>query len=199
MYKMSEKISYIIIMNKMSFIYLILLSMALTDTYKEPAYELLNKDGRIEIRQYSEYVIAKTSIKNSNTEEDNNLFRRLGGYIFGNNVNNTSIPMTIPVITKNDNTNYEMIFFMLDAKKPEDLPEPTNKDVILDTMEIGKAISITFGMWATESRVEYYKEVLDEYILENNLEIESELMVAQYNSPWAIPPFRKNELIYKIK
>ena len=173
--------------------------MALTDTYKEPAYELLNKNGRIEIRQYSEYVIAKTSIKNSNTEEDNNLFRRLGGYIFGNNVDNASIPMTIPVITKNDNTNYEMIFFMLDAKKPEDLPEPTNKDVILDTMEIGKAISITFGMWTTESRVEYYKEILDEYILENNLEIESELMVAQYNSPWAIPPFRKNELIYKIK
>ena len=103
--------------------------MALTDTYKEPAYELLNKDGRIEIRQYSEYVIAKTSIKNSNTEEDNNLFRRLGGYIFGNNVDNASIPMTIPVITKNDNTNYEMIFFMLDAKKPEDLPRP-NKNLL---------------------------------------------------------------------
>ena len=27
---------------------------------------------------------------------------------------------------------------MLEAEKPEDLPEPTNKDVILDTMEILK-------------------------------------------------------------
>ena len=36
-------------------------------------------------------------------------------------------------------------------------------------------------------------------INENNLEINSELMVAQYNSPWTLPPFRKNELLYKIK
>ena len=28
---------------------------------------------------------------------------------------------------------------------------------------------------------------------------ESPLMVAQYNSPWALPPFRKNELLYTIK
>ena len=79
-------------MNKISFIYLILLSMALTDTYKEPAYELLNKDGAIEIRQYTDYVIARTSIENTSADEDNNLFRRLGGYIFGNNVDNASIP-----------------------------------------------------------------------------------------------------------
>ena len=105
MYKMSEKISYIILMNKMSFIYLILLSMALTDTYKEPVYELLNKDGAIEMRQYTDYVIARTSIDNTNTDEDNNMFRRLGGYIFGNNADNASIPMTIPVITNNDNKN----------------------------------------------------------------------------------------------
>jgi len=24
-------------------------------------------------------------------------------------------------------------------------------------------------------------------------------MVAQYNSPWAIPPFRKNEILVRVK
>ena len=91
------------------------------------------------------------------------------------------------------------MFFMLHVEKPEDLPAPTNKDVILDMVDIGKTISITFGMWATDTRVSYYKQILDQYVAENSLEIESELMIAQYNSPWAIPPFRKNELIYKIK
>ena len=43
------------------------------------------------------------------------------------------------------------------------------------------------------------KKILDQYIKDNNIEIVSNLMVAQYNSPWALPPFRKNELIYKIK
>ena len=36
-------------------------------------------------------------------------------------------------------------------------------------------------------------------INDNKIEVLSELMVAQYNSPWAIPPFRKNELIYRVK
>ena len=187
------------VMIKSVFIYLILLSMALSDTYKEPDYNLIKKDGKIEIRQYSEYVIAKTSLDQGDMEENNNMFRTLAGYIFGGNTDNQSIPMTAPVITQNNGSDYDMIFFMLDVDNPDQLPEPNNKNVVLENMEIGKAVTITFGMWATESRVEYYKELLDEYILENNLKIDSDLMVAQYNSPWAIPPFRKNELIYKIK
>ncbi len=176
-----------------------LLTITMASTYKEPSYTVIQKNDNIELRQYSEYVIARTSIKNGNLDENNNMFRNLGGYIFGNNKENISIPMTAPVITTNNDTSYDMIFFMLDAKTPEDLPEPTNSEVFLETMEMGKTISISFGMWATDSRVSYYKKILDQFINENNLEINSELMVAQYNSPWTLPPFRKNELLYKIK
>ena len=56
--------------------------MALSDSYKEPQYNLIKKDGKIEIRQYSEYVIAKTSINQGDLEENNNMFRTLAGYIF---------------------------------------------------------------------------------------------------------------------
>ena len=35
-------------------------------------------------------------------------------------------------------------------------------------------------------------------IEENNISIKSPLMVAQYNSPWTMPPFRRNELMYEI-
>jgi len=196
---MSEKVIYIMLMIKSNFIYLLLLSMALSDSYKEPQYNLIKKDGKIEIRQYSEYVIAKTSLNQGDTKEDNNMFRTLAGYIFGGNANNQSIPMTAPVITKNDGSDYDMIFFMLDVNSPDQLPRPNNQNVVLENMKIGKAITITFGMWATESRVEYYKEILDEYIKDNHIQVISPLMVAQYNSPWAIPPFRKNELIYTIK
>ena len=171
----------------------------MTDTYKQPSYNLISKDGNIELREYSEYVIAKTVIDYGNLDEDNNMFRKLGGYIFGNNAKNKSIPMTAPVITQSTTSGYEMIFFMLNVDSPDKLPKPNRDDVILETMNIGKTISINFGMWATESRVASYKKILDQYIKDNNIEIASNLMVAQYNSPWALPPFRKNELIYKIK
>ena len=84
----------------------LLLSVAVSDSYKEPQYKLIKKDGRIEVRQYSEYVIAKTSIIEGETKEDNNMFRTLAGYIFGGNKNNQSIPMTAPVITTNNNSSF---------------------------------------------------------------------------------------------
>ena len=106
--------------------------MALSETYREPQYDLIKKDEKIEIRQYSEYVIAKTSINKGDSEQNNNMFRVLAGYIFGGNVNNESIPMTAPVITQSNGPNYDMIFFMLDANKIEELPSPNNQNVVLD-------------------------------------------------------------------
>ena len=76
---------------------------------------------------------------------------------------------------------------------------PNSSKISIEKMKIGKTVSITFGMWATDKRVDYYKDKLDKYVVNNNLEINSPIMIAQYNSPWAVPPFRKNELIYRIK
>ena len=53
-------------------------------------------------------------------------------------------------------------------------------------------------MWATEERVLKYKTILDQFIKDNNITISSNLMIAQYNSPWIMPPFRRNELMYQI-
>ena len=186
-------------MIRINFIYLILLSMALSDTYKEPQYNLIRKDGKIETREYSEYVIAKTSIEIANIEQNSNMFRVLAGYIFGGNADNQSIAMTAPVITQNDNSSYDMIFFMLNVNDPEDLPIPNNQNIVLEKMQLGKTVTISFGMWATEKRIAYYKDKLDAYIRKNDIQVISPIMVAQYNSPWTIPPFRKNELIYSIK
>ncbi len=170
----------------------------MSESIKEPEYNLLYKENSIEIRDYPKYVIAKTSVSKL-SESDNSMFRTLAGYIFGGNKANQSIPMTAPVITR-ENINYsEMIFFMLDAKDISNLPIPNDTNVKLDMIEIGTTISIKFGMWATDSRVSYYKDILDKYIKDNDIQVISSLMIAQYNSPWTLPPFRKNELLYKIK
>ena len=170
-----------------------------SDSIKEPAYSLISSDNNIEIREYGEYVIAKTEMLGGKRSTDNNMFRVLANYIFGGNSSNASIPMTAPVITKESSSSYSMIFFMLQANSPEDMPSPNSDNISIDTISLGKAVAIKFGMWVTEDRVEYYENILNSYVRENNIQVTSELMVAQYNSPWTVPPFRRNELIYKIK
>ena len=86
---------------------------------------------------------------------------------------------------------------MLDAKDISNLPIPNDTNVKLDMIEIGTTISIKFGMWATDSRVSYYKDILDKYIKDNDIQVISSLMIAQYNSPWTLPPFRKMNYFIK--
>ncbi len=172
--------------------------MAMSDSYKEPKFTLINKIDNIEIRQYDKYVIAKTSMPKKNSSLDDNMFSVLAGYIFGANNKGQSIPMTTPVITTEDDSSYDMIFFMLDSESPDDLPVPNSSKIILETYTMGKTISIRFGMWATEERILKYKSILDQYIKDEGIIVKSNIMVAQYNSPWTMPPFRRNELIYQI-
>ena len=127
-------------------ILIIFLSMALSESIKEPEFTLISKSKDIELRNYPEYVVARTSINKANFQENNNMFRKLASYIFGSNSNNSSIPMTAPVITQNSSAGYDMIFFMLSVESPDELPKPINDSIILETMEIGKAIAISFGM-----------------------------------------------------
>ena len=49
-------------MNNLKFIILTLISTIMSESIKEPEYNLLYKENSIEIRDYPKYVIAKTSV-----------------------------------------------------------------------------------------------------------------------------------------
>ena len=175
------------------------LSLAISDFYKEPNYTLISQENNIQIRQYSECVIAKTSIKNGDSDMNNSMFRILASYIFQGNDKNQSIPMTTPVLTRYDNESYDMIFFMLDANKIDDLPNPISKDVSLETINLNKVVAIEFAWWTTKNNIRKNRKIIEQYIKDNNLEVISDMMVAQYNPPMSWPLSRRNELIFQIK
>ena len=136
-------------------IIIIFTSMIFSETYKEPNYSLLKKDGNIEIRQYNSYLIAKTSIP-VDGKDDNNMFRTLASYIFGNNENNESIPMTAPVTTYQDNDKYNMVFYMLDAKSIDDMPNPNGQDIVFESFELGKCAVVDFICFANEFVINFF-------------------------------------------
>ena len=174
-------------------------SLGLSDGYKEPSYTVISQENNIQIRQYSECVIAKTSIKDGDSSMNNTMFRILANYIFGGNDSNQSIPMTTPVLTKNDRESYDMIFFMLDADKVDDLPAPYSKDVSLETINLNKVVVIEFAWWTTKNNIKKNRKIIERYIKANNLEVTSDMMIAQYNPPMSWPLSRRNELIFQIK
>ena len=52
---------------------------------------------------------------------------------------------------------------------------------------------------ATEARSISYQKKLSGILENKKIKAQGGYMVAQFNSPWALPMFRKNELMVKIK
>lgn len=165
----------------------------------EPQYYLINKSNNIEIRKYENILIANTSKKSPYNTATSSGFRTLASYIFGSNVQQIKMPMTAPVFTTMPgNESIDISFVMPCQYKKNDLPEPNSNDIEIKNLKLGTTAVIKFGMWATPERIIKMKSELDNYLDINNFEPRSKYLIAQYNSPWTLPPFRRNEILVSI-
>tara|TARA_B100000579_G_scaffold437926_1_gene470004 strand:+ start:17319 stop:17837 length:519 start_codon:yes stop_codon:yes gene_type:complete len=169
------------------------------EKYKEPKYTTLEKINNIEIRQYNEYIIAKTSIPINQNKSDNNMFRTLASYIFGNNERNENIPMTAPVTSFKDDNTYNMMFYMLDAKSIDELPLSLNNNIIFETLNLDKCAVISFSWFVNDKKINNYQNKLQNFIEENGYIKSSPFMLNRYDPPWTLPFLRRNEIIVQIQ
>ena len=108
--------------------------------------------------------------------------------------------MTAPVITSfPNNENIDIAFIMNENYSIDNLPKPKTEKITLQELELGKVAVIKFGLWATPKRIQTKKTRLETYLNNNSIQHSAEFLVAQYNSPWIMPPFRKNEILVSIK
>ena len=166
-----------------------------------PKHTLVKKENGFEIRQYDSMIIATTSVRSDYSDAASTGFRRIASYIFGGNSASMSIEMTAPVLTNTPDPEdiYEIQFIMPSEHSMEDLPQPNSQNVTLKKVNLGKTAVMRFGGWATKDRASHYQDKLSDLLTANGYTVNGTFMVAQYNSPWAIPPFRKNEIIVQIK
>jgi len=178
-----------------------LLSFNIAMAIETPEYNVLESEGRFELREYESFVIAKTTVENNYKEATVAGFRKIANYIFGGNKDQLSIAMTAPVIANvpNEEGIYDIVFVMPKKHTISSLPAPNDNQVRIENHSLGKTAVIKFGGWATKSRTEYYKKELEELLKKKQYIAKNEFLVAQYNSPWALPPFRKNEILISIE
>ena len=169
---------------------------------EKPDYKVVQNYGKVEIREYKPMVIAKTNVHQSYRLAQSEGFRRIANYIFGGNNKKMSIAMTAPVISQKISTDFEeheILFVMPKKYAISMLPQPNLDNVKLEERSLSRVAVIQFGGWATQDRVAHYQKKLEIKINEVNLIKTGNFMVAQYNSPWTLPPFRHNEILVKIK
>ena len=167
-----------------------------------PKYKLIKKFKSFEIREYETMIIARTLVSSDYSEAASMGFRRVANYIFGDNDKDMKIAMTAPVLLNSPvdaENEYEISFMMPSVYNKKTLPNPNSSNVEILDRNLGLIACVSFGGWATKSKVEKYHQRLDDWIKSEEVQTVGKFYVAQYNSPWALPPFRHNEILVRIK
>jgi len=91
-------------------------------TFETAGYEVVLRDGRFEIRQYPDALVAETVVEAEYGKAGSVSFRRLAGYIFGGNKSRAQISMTTPVIQEKASERIAMAAPVMQEKSGQGWP-----------------------------------------------------------------------------
>ncbi|MFC2008498.1 heme-binding protein [Chloroflexota bacterium] len=184
--------------------------------FENPPYEILERDGHFELRQYDDYIVAEVTVEDGFDEALTRGFRILADYIFGNNrrsehtamtvpvteqprSESEKISMTAPVTSQPQGSGTHRIAFMMPSKYSlETLPQPTDARISFRTVDAHKAAATRFSGSMNESSAATRRAELAEWLASKNLSTDLPFAYANYSPPW-IPPFlRRNEVMAEL-
>jgi len=172
---------------------------------EEASHTVVLKENEFEIREYHDLLLAETLVDSDYKEASSQGFRRIAGYIFGNNKDpknpeeSIDIAMTAPVLQKKDKNGWKMSFVMPKKHSLETLPSPNNNKVNVTTNKAMKVAVIRYSGELNEDRIEEHRKKLEKWIKKNNYKTISSPVSAGYNPPWTLPFLRRNEVMIEIK
>ena len=169
---------------------------AVADDIEEPAWHLLDQFDSVEVRYYEPSIQARTTLADSG--ETSAGFRRLAGFIFGDNSASQKIAMTAPVQETLVEGSPIMAFTMPGQYSLSDLPEPEDARVSIEEVPAKTVAVIRFSGWASGSRVSGKTEELLASLDARGIEVIGDPSLNQYNPPWTLPFLRRNEIMVEI-
>ena len=181
---------------------------------EEPEYQVLERNGDFELRQYKPYIIAETLVEGDFQDVGNEGFRRLFDYISGKNLKKQSIPMTAPVtqeaasekipmtapVTQEKaGEKWRIAFVMPSRSSLANLPEPLDSRIKLKEIPARLMAAVRYsGTWS-RGRYEDKEKSLREFIRQKALKIVGEPVWARYNPPFMPWFLRRNEVLIPVE
>ena len=181
---------------------------------EEPAFETVEQDGKIEVRQYAPLIVAETEVTGDMRDAGRAGIRQLADYILGNNTARSEIAMTAPV-TRTPSRKIEMtapvtrvptetdswtVTFTMPSKwTMETLPVPNNPAVKLREVPGELMATIRFSGSGQMKAHKARQEELERWMAAHGYEATGAPRYAGYDAPWKPAPFRRNEVLIPVK
>lgn len=180
-----------------------------------PGHEvLLSEDGK-EVRAYSSYLVARTTVEGSYEESGDKAFQRLFGYISGKNrttgekIDMTApvlqekrggkIEMTAPVTRERGESGWIMAFVLPSVYDLQSAPEPADPKVELAQVPPRTMAVLRYTGFTSAEKIARLGEELEAWAQDKGYEPVSGPVSARYDPPWTIPFLRRNEVLLEVK
>jgi DNA gyrase inhibitor GyrI len=183
-------------------------------TVTEPAHKVVSSNDDYEVREYAGYLVAETTVSGPWKEALNEGFRRLFSYISGNNEGRTKVAMIAPVLSGEPEKiamtapvqqeamtgDGQVVSFIAPASYTmETIPVPKDSRIRIRQVPPFTAAVLRYGGWTDPEKIESKTEELRSLLARDGRTPVPPFLSAQYNPPWTIPPFRRNEIILRIR
>jgi hypothetical protein len=197
----SQMKSLFIILSALTVIFILFqsfISMGTNNTEKQP-YTVLKTDGEMEIRLYPSVTMATIQSTAKNYRElSGNGFRKIAGYIFGNNASGEKIAMTTPVHMDFQESGSSMAFVMPSGYDETNLPKPNDPAVKIKKTDVEHAAALRFGGFATDETISRNMKKLEELLNQKGIKTKGHFRYLGYNPPYQLVG-RRNEIIVSIE
>jgi hypothetical protein len=167
-------------------------SRAATET---PKYEKVRTDGKIEIRDYPELMVATAPMKS----DMDNSFMTLFRFITGANEGKQKIEMTSPVLIASEKDARTMSFIVPKATVEQGIPKPTGDLVKVHKIEAARFVALRFSGKRSSQTETKAVEKLRTWMTAEKLAAKGEPVFAYYDPPWTPLFMRRNEVMLRIE
>jgi len=170
-----------------------------TSNIEKQKYRVVKKESGFEVRFYPSATFAtiRSSAK-SYRELSGSGFRKIAGYIFGNNETSAKIAMTSPVHMDINQDESSMSFVMPSEYDIKSLPRPNDAKVEIHEYPSEYAAAIEFGGYANDETISKYAEQLKKSLEEKGIKPIGHYRYLGYNPPYQLIG-RKNEVIVAVE
>lgn len=183
---------------------------------EEPQYQVIEKDGAFELRNYAPYLVAETQVDADFEGAGNIAFRRLFRYISGDNsaeqkiamtaavtqsraAKGEKIAMTAPVTQVASDTGYKVAFIMPGAYTLATVPKPVDPTIRIREIPAQRVAAWRYsGRW-TVANYRENEQKLRAVLSVRGLKASGEPVLARYNPPFMPSFLRRNEILIPVR